>query len=311
MRHGRHTLRATALLPCAAVLLVTPLTSAASAPLRQAGEPPRPADLRGTVAAAAGPARVSIGAARDGHRIVEVREPVNGVETLVRTPVLSVRSAPGSVPAAPEPRRTEKSPGGEGTSAPSPQGGREDGRLAPGRSADEDRPEDPRRTHRPSGPPGSSGSAGPSGTERSPASVRPDHRRSPAGSDQDRRDSRGRSSENPASRAPEGAPGAHGPGRAGRSEETEHRPAAEGDGPGDRSGRQSESDRGVEGVEGGVLDDDLHEPGHGTGGDAAGGAEQEARSPATHRVSPVLPLGAGLTSIGLGLGLLALRLRRG
>ena len=56
MRHRRHTLRATALLPCVAVLLVTPLTSAASDPGARSGETRDPiSDARTTSSTVADP----------------------------------------------------------------------------------------------------------------------------------------------------------------------------------------------------------------------------------------------------------------
>lgn len=63
--------------------------------------------------------------------------------------------------------------------------------------------------------------------------------------------------------------------------------------------------------EGSVLGEyDLYEPGP-SEQDSGDRSAPEARTAPTGQVSPVLPLGAGFTSIGLGLGLLALRFRRG
>ncbi|SCK16246.1 hypothetical protein [Streptomyces sp. WMMB 322] len=55
---------------------------------------------------------------------------------------------------------------------------------------------------------------------------------------------------------------------------------------------------------------DLHEPGPGTGYGSAPSSQHPPTTAATRHVSPVLPLGAGMTLIGLGLALIALRLRR-
>jgi hypothetical protein len=67
------------------------------------------------------------------------------------------------------------------------------------------------------------------------------------------------------------------------------------------------------GEEGGAAvlgTEDLYEPGPVTDGDGSlPAAQRPATTAATGEVSPVLPLGAGMTLIGLGLALIALRLR--
>lgn len=285
MRHRRHTLRATALLPCVAVLLVAPLTGAASDPGGHSDEQ--------TASSSGGrqPAAVAPGlspqepdvAVESGPFSVRVR--VSGTEVVVSTPDPG-RSSPRDKSSAREPGPAEKSPGSAGTSHSSTQGGREDARRqTPGRNADEDRTASSRHPHRPPG------SARP---HRSPASVRPEHSRTPSGRHQ-HVPSSGDSSDRG-----NGAARADGADRSDRPDGRERADEAWDDG-----GMDNKGDEGaVFGTQ------DLYEPDP-PERNADDGPERETRTAAGGGVSPVLPLGAGLTSIGLGLALLALRLRRG
>ncbi|HWM36648.1 MAG TPA: hypothetical protein VNS49_05960 [Streptomyces sp.] len=285
MRHRRHTLRATALLPCVAVLLVAPLTSAASGPGGHSDEQTASSSGRSQPAAMApglSPQEPDV-AVESGPFSVRVR--VSGTEVVVSTPDPG-RSSPRDKSSAREPGPPEKSPGSAGTSHSSTQGGREDARRqTPGRNADEDRTASSRHPHR------SPGSAHP---HRSPASVRPEHSRTPSGRHQ-HVPSSGDSSDR-----------AHGAGRADGADRSD-RP----DGPerADESWDDGDMDnKGDEGAVFGTHDLYAPDPPERNAGD---GPERETRPAAGGGVSPVLPLGAGLTSIGLGLALLALRLRRG
>ncbi len=333
MRHGRHKLRATALLPCAVVLLVTPLTSAASAPHRQPqpGGPARSAEIGGVAAKAAGSVRAGTGAVRagtdavrDGNRLAGIRELLSDTGSAAGAPVLTTRSAQRSVTAGSGTRKAEKSPDDDGTSAPSPQGGRQHSRTEPGSPPAGDSTGRSPRSERPSGSSASSdGSSAPSGSSDSSGSVRTPgtdrHSSSPrphhsGGTADGRRDARdpspqtgrpggGTEPDRPRGRAERRAD----PGRGAAAKDGGREGGGNGHGDRERNGHGGDTS-----VEGGVFGDgEADVPGHRPEGDAPGGTEQEARSPAAHRVSPVLPLGAGLTSIGLGLGLLALRLRRG
>jgi len=276
VRHRRHTLRATALLPCVAVLLVTPLTSAASDPGRQSDEqaasssgPRRPAAVASGLSAQAPDVAVE-----NGPFSLRVR--VSGTEVVVSAPDPG-RPSPRDRSSAREPGPAEKSPGSAGTSHSSTRGGREDARRqTPGRSADEGRTASSRHPHRP------------------PESVRPEHSRTPPGRHQHAPSSGGSSD-----RA-NGAERADGTDRSDRPARPERADEAWDDGDTDN--------KGDEGAVFGTYDlyeSDPLEP------NADDGPERETRSAAGGEVSPVLPLGAGLTSIGLGLALLALRLRRG
>jgi hypothetical protein len=258
VRHRRHTLRATALLPCVAVLLVTPLTSAASDPGAPSGATRDPVrDVR-TTSTVADPLP---------------QEPVVADESGV-LPVRILMSGAGSTVSVPGGGLTDKSPSSQGTSGSRTPGdddatsgtGRERG--TPTTTGEEQRtphvPRSPHRSPTESVRPGHS-SAQPDGQHNGPSQSAPPDRPNSAGGDRKTgRDSAGKRDTHHAGNVPGAVPGT----------------------------------------------EDLYEP-EPPERDPRTETHRSAKEAATGEVSPVLPLGAGLTSIGLGLALLALRLRRG
>ncbi|WP_207794551.1 hypothetical protein [Streptomyces bathyalis] len=99
------------------------------------------------------------------------------------------------------------------------------------------------------------------------------------------------------------SPDDHGTSQDGPAPAAPHRPDAGG---GPESGGTGEDAGGGAGVFG---THDLYEPDPGAEEDSAPSSQHPPTTAATGEVSPVLPLGAGMTLIGLGLALIALRLR--
>ncbi|WP_181768404.1 hypothetical protein [Streptomyces albidus (ex Kaewkla and Franco 2022)] len=296
MRHRRHTLRATVLLPCVAVALVTPLTSAASDPgARQRGGPDRISVTRPAVVDDLVP-RPPLTTEESGGLPVQALIGATGVEVSVQIPARTgkspisggtSRTSLASAPAAGEAARrhvtAENSTGGTHASEhehrkPGAKSRADNGsRERAGRSDTESsRPERRHRTPVSAHPAdAASKPAGSVQPERSPSSVRPEQNGTPSGSPKPDR-SQGESDAADDAR------------RAG----------------GDSAGTDVADETGV------VFEsDELYEPDPVEQYPRAGTGRGPAEA-ATGEVSPVLPLGAGLTSIGLGLALIALRLRR-
>ncbi|MGH3309214.1 MAG: hypothetical protein ACRDP3_01265 [Streptomyces sp.] len=315
MRH-RHVPRATALLPCVAVLLVTPLTSAAHGPgVRHHDRPcpvvrtQLPAKLTAAVtgfaldeagtedasldAAVLDAARVNeagINEARLNETRIDLAETGGGARTDHANKDDAVTDdANGAVPVrtrTDDTHRPAAKPDREPSTSPDQQSSRRPGRHGSGTAA-------PRK------------SAGPGRENR-----------------EQRRDStpQPHSSGSSARRSAGGSPSAARPD--GQAEQTEPPTAARRDAPesgspdrthaagGTDSGTGKDSGTGEDPGTGTFGTHDLYAPDHPglDTGARPGGAPTTA---ATGEVSPVLPLGAGLASIGLGLAFLALRLRRG
>jgi hypothetical protein len=257
VRHRRHTLRATALLPCVAVLLVTPLTGAESDPGAPSGETRDPiSDARTTSSTVADPLP---------------QEPVVADESGV-LPVRILMSGAGTTVSVPGSGLTEKSPSSQGTSGSRSPGDDATSGAARERGTPTTTGEEQSTPHAPHSP------------HRWPAdSVRPGH----------------------SSARPDGQ-------HDGSSHSASpDRPSSAGDrNTGTDSGEKRDTHH-AGNVPGAVPGtEDLYEP-EPPERDPRMESHRSAKEAATGEVSPVLPLGAGLTSIGLGLALLALRLRRG
>ena len=295
MRHGRHTLRVTALLPCAAVALITPLTVAASDPGASSG------GATGRIGVTAQAASVEIGsggpvamAGSDGIGVrvlmsadgsqVSVTAPVrtgNSPDSAGSSSLTSLTSAPAGSESAPREAVGEDIAGRAGARqaerrGPSGMPGTGEKRKKPARSAAESAVQTQSSGARASAHPETPSSARPA---RSVSSAGPEPSRTPSdGADRSR------------DRRPEAVRAAGRP---------------DGDAVSDEgSGSDDVTDR-----TGSVFGtDDLYEADSPEYPDVRGTGTAD---PTTGEVFPVLRLGAGLTSIGLGLALIALRLRRG
>jgi hypothetical protein len=262
VRHRRHTLRATALLPCVAVLLVTPLTSAESDPGAPSGETRDPiSDARTTSSTVTDPLP---------------QEPVVADESGV-LPVRILMSGAGTTVSVPGSGLTEKSPSSQGTSGSRSPGDDATSGAARERGTPTTTGEEQSTPHAPHSP------------HRWPAdSVRPGHSSARPDGQHDG------SSHSASPDRPSSVGGDRNTGRdRGERRDTHHA--------GNAPGAVPDTVPGTE---------DLYEP-EPPERDPRMESHRSAKEAATGEVSPVLPLGAGLTSIGLGLALLALRLRRG
>lgn len=282
MRHRRHTLRATARLPWVAALLVATLTGAAPGPdadLDDSRDPSGPRQHSATAATAP-----------------EEREPARDDGAFpVRMITTSAAGVTVRVP-APGLRAGKKSPDGEGTSRTArlsvlPR--ERDGRTA-------------RVQH--AGHTGHVERGGPHARHEVDVPRGPGHERRPGhqherGHEYGQRAPGGSAPQAPRRLPPRPQTSPSVPALPGAAEHAEGRDA--GPGGGARDDRSVTDDgEGIFGTH------DLYAPDPPERDSAAGPGRSPATA-ATSYVSPVLPLGAGLTLIGLGFALIAVRLRRG